>query len=161
MLIREATHDDFKFLWPIFHSVVSKGETYVYSTETSFEQAYHIWMDRPLKTYVVEFNSEIVGTYYIKPNFSGLGSHICSCGYMVHEEYRNQGIASEMCNHSFDVAKQFGFSAMQFNFVVSSNVASIALWKKMGFSIVGTVPNAYQHSVKGLVDVYIMHRLLD
>ena len=158
--IRSANKEDFEFIWPIFHSVVSKGETYVYDPDTNMEQAYTIWMERPRKTFVVELNSKIVATYYIKSNYSGLGNHICSCGYMVMEEFRNQGLAIEMCKHSINSAIQMGYEAMQFNFVVSTNNASIRLWKKMGFNIVGTIPNAYNHQIKGKVDIFIMYKSL-
>ena len=160
LTIRLAKNEDFDFIWPIFHSVVSKGETYVYHPDTNLDQAFSIWMERPLQTYVVEIKQEIVATYYIKSNYTGLGRHVCSCGYMVKEDFRNQGIAFEMSKHSMDAARKLGFKAMQFNFVVSTNTASIRLWKKMGFEIVGTVPNAFNHSINGLVDVHIMYQSL-
>ncbi len=158
--IQVATKKDFKQIWPIFNSIVSKGETYVYSPQTSYDEAYDIWMKRPLQTFVALKESSIVGTYYIKPNYSGLGNHICSCGYMVATNYRQQGIATAMCTHSFKQAKQLNFDAMQYNYVVSTNKASISLWKKMGFNIVGTVPNAFNHSLHGKIDTHIMYKIL-
>ena len=53
-----------------------------------------------------------------------------------------------------------GFHAMQFNMVVSTNESAVALWKKFGFSIVGTLPRAFRHRKLGLVDAYVMHRFL-
>lgn len=160
-IIRNADPEDFEEIWPIFQSVIEKGETYVYAPSTTYQQAFDIWMKRPLRTFVAEIDKTIVATYYIKPNYTGLGAHICSCGYMVHKAFRNQGIATQMCQHSLVTAKQLGFDAMQFNFVVSTNKASISLWKKMGFCIVGTIPNAYQHQHLGKVDIYIMYRGLE
>jgi ribosomal protein S18 acetylase RimI-like enzyme len=50
---------------------------------------------------------------------------------------------------------------MQFNFVVSSNTAAVALWQRLGFAIVGTLPGAFRHRTLGCVDAYVMYRALD
>jgi L-amino acid N-acyltransferase YncA len=49
---------------------------------------------------------------------------------------------------------------MQFNFVVSTNATAVRLWQKCGFAIVGTLPKAFAHKEKGLVDVYVMYQWL-
>jgi ribosomal protein S18 acetylase RimI-like enzyme len=65
-----------------------------------------------------------------------------------------------MCEHSLEEARRLGFCAMQFNIVVSTNAAAIFLWKKHGFSIVGTLPKVFRHATQGLVDALVMHRFL-
>jgi len=57
-------------------------------------------------------------------------------------------------------ARCAGFTAMQFNFVVSSNTTAVRLWQRHGFQIVGQVPGAFRHAVHGHTDVYVMHREL-
>ena len=161
MIISEALDDDFDEIWVIFKSVIRLGTSYVYSPLTSKEQAFDIWMKRPLKTFAVRNdNSEMLGTYYIKENRPDLGSHICRCGYMVSPEQRRQGIGEQMCQHSLEQAKLMGFRGIQLGYVVSTNTASVNLWLKMGFKQVGTVPNAFQHSTLGDVDVFIMYKSL-
>jgi len=160
-MIREATNQEFDDVWGIFQSVVKTGTSYVYSPHTTKEEAYRIWMTLPQKTYVMLGDQgTIAGTYYIKPNRPDLGSHICRCGYMVHPDLRRQGIGEAMCQHSLWMAPQLGFRGMQLSYVVSTNTASVALWKKMGFKQVGRVPNAYQHAEFGDVDVLIMYQSL-
>ena len=160
MQIRKASSDDFDTIWPIFHTIVAAGTTYPYAPETSREQARHIWMQAPRATYLLEENGQTLGTYYIKPNQPGLGSHICNCGYMVAPEARGRGLGTRLCLHSLNTAAELGFSAMQFNLVVSTNTVAVRLWKKLGFSHVGTVPKAFNHTEHGLVDAYIMYRQL-
>ena len=63
--------------------------------------------------------------------------------------------------HCLREAVRAGYRAMQFNFVVSTNTAAVALWQKLGFAIVGTLPKAFRHSQPGHVDAYVMHRFLD
>ena len=57
-------------------------------------------------------------------------------------------------------AKELGFLAMQFNFVVSTNVRAIKLWRSLGFETVGRLPNGFRHPKEGLVDALVMYRSL-
>lgn len=160
MIIREARADDFENIWPIFHEIASAGETYGYERDTSKEQARHLWMDYPRKTYVVEEGGEILGTYFIKTNHEGPGAHVCNCGYMVSSNARGKGLATSMCEHSQEQALVLGYKAMQFNFVASSNEGAVRLWNKLGFEIVGTLPKAFEHPNLGLVDAHVMFKWL-
>lgn len=160
MDIREATENDFENIWPIFHEIVSAGETYAYSQDTTKEQAFNIWIKTPRKTFVAEENGNILGTYYLKTNQAGPGSHVCNCGYMVSTQARGKGLATSMCNHSQEIAKKLDYKAMQFNFVASTNEGAVRLWKKLGFETVGTLPRAFNHPTKGHVDALVMYKWL-
>lgn len=154
------TRSDFEAFWPTFRDIVTARETYAFDPSMSFEAAYELWCITPLKTFAVELDGEVAGSYYIKPNGMGPADHICNCGYMVGEAARGKGLARRMCEHSQAVAVELGFRAMQFNAVVSTNEAAVALWKKLGFEIVGVIPEAYRHARLGYVDSYIMHKTL-
>lgn len=158
MKIRKAENSDFKQIWTILHETFLKGDTYSFSPDTSQEEAFHLWMDTPLATYVAIENEQIVGTYFIKANQPGLGAHVCNAGYVISTDARGKGLGRLMCEHSLKVARIYGFKAMQYNFVVSTNQVAVELWEKCGFKIVGTLPNAYNHQKKGLVDVYVMYQ---
>ncbi len=158
--IRKAEESDFDAIWRIFHEVVRRGDTYTYDPETTREQAHSIWMSSGHTTYVACVDDRVVGTYILKANQPGLGSHVANAGYMVGADGRGQGLGRAMCEHSLAEARRMGFLAMQFNMVVSTNESAVALWKKLGFSIVGTLPQAYRHRELGLVDAYVMHRFL-
>ena len=158
--IREAIDNDFDNIWTIFHSVVKKGDTYAFSPETTKEEAYDIWMKKPVATYAAASEGNISGTYFIKENQPGLGAHVCNSGFMVHPERQGQGIGKAMGEHAMIEAVRLGFNAMQFNCVVSTNTRAVELWKKLGFDIAGTLPKAFQHRQLGLVDAYVMYKLL-
>ena len=160
MKIREASENDFDKIWPIFHEIVSVGETYAYSQDTPKEQALNIWLKTPRKTFVFEENGNILGTYYLKTNQAGPGSHVCNCGYMVSSQARGKGLATAMCKHSQEVAKELGYKAMQFNFVASSNEGAVRLWARLGFEAVGKLPKAFNHPSKGYVDALVMYKWL-
>lgn len=79
---------------------------------------------------------------------------------MVSPSARGKGLATAMCEHSQQVAKELGYRAMQFNFVVSTNVGAIKLWKKLGFNIVGQLPKSFKHPSQGFVDALVMYKWL-
>ncbi|HEX8594404.1 MAG TPA: GNAT family N-acetyltransferase [Pseudomonas sp.] len=158
--IRSMTGEDFDAFWPTFHAVISARETYAYDPDLTREEARRLWLELPLRTFIAEENGELLGSYYLKANASGPGSHVCNCGYMVTESARGRGVARLMCEHSQGVAAESGFLAMQFNSVVSSNEVAVALWQKLGFDVVGRLPRAYRHARLGLVDCLVMFKWL-
>lgn len=159
--IRPATEADWPGIWAIFRDVISQGDTYTYAPDMSEEQAKNIWILDGCHPYVVTHGDAIVGTFTIRSNKPGFGNHIANAGFMVQKENRGRGIAQAMCQTALKEAKKLGYTAMQFNFVVSTNVAAVQLYQKMGFKIIGTVPKAFRHAKLGLTDVHIMHRFLD
>ncbi|ENM5895669.1 GNAT family N-acetyltransferase [Vibrio mimicus] len=159
-MIREISKSDFESFWPTFFTVIQAQETYAFDPDMTLEDAFTLWCEIPLKTYVFVENEVVLGSYYIKANAMGPSSHICNCGYMVSSEARGKGIARKMCEHSQQIGIQLGFDAMQFNSVVSTNRVAVMLWEKLGFSIIGTIPKAYKHAQFGLVDSYIMYKWL-
>jgi ribosomal protein S18 acetylase RimI-like enzyme len=149
-------------VWPINELVFRAGETYAYSPEITEQEAHKIWIEMPQETYVATAgDGEILGTYYIKPNQPGLGAHVCNCGYIVSESARGQGVASRMCEHSQQVAVELGFRAMQYNLVVSTNEGAIRLWKKLGFEVIGILPEAFKSRSAGYVDALVMYKVLN
>ena len=159
MLIRPFEQRDWECVWHIIEPVFCAGETYAFSPNITKQEAYKVWIDTPVMTFVAE-NKEIVGTYYLKPNQPALGSHVCNCGYIVSEQARGQGVASTMCQHSQQEAVAQGFQAMQFNLVVSTNKVAVATWQKQGFEIVGILPKAFKHAQLGFVDAFVMYKQL-
>ncbi len=160
IIIRKAEPRDFDDIWEIFHAVVSRGDTYTFDPATTKEEARAIWMSPQAWTYVATSDGTVVGTYFMRRNQPGLGSHVVNAGYMVKQDAQGRGIGRAMCEHSLQEARELGFVAMQYNIVVSTNESAVALWKKMGFEIVGTLPKAFRHLELGLVDAYVMYRFL-
>lgn len=159
--IRSYKPEDWSQLWPLLHFTFAAGDTYAFAPESTEAEIHRVWVEVPTATYVATAaDGRIVGTYKLQPNQPGLGSHVSNCGYVVAPQARGQGIASAMCSHSQAEALRLGFKAMQFNFVVSTNEVAVSLWRKHGFSIVGTLPGAFQHRVHGYVDAYVMFKTL-
>jgi L-amino acid N-acyltransferase YncA len=126
----------------------------------SREQALTYWFRSNTHTYVAEKDGRVVGTYILRPNQLGPGSHVANAAFMVASDAQGSGVGRAMAEHCLSEARRMGFRAMQFNFVVSTNTAAIHLWKQLGFKIVGTLPGAFRHPEKGFVDVCVMYRSL-
>ncbi|PYJ19989.1 MAG: GNAT family N-acetyltransferase [Verrucomicrobia bacterium] len=160
MQIRPGTNADHDAIWNIFHEIVVAGDTYAFDPNMSREEALAYWFRDDTHTYVAEKNGGIVGTYILRPNQSGPGSHVANAAFMVASDAQSSGVGRRMAEHCLSEARRMGFRAMQFNFVVSTNTAAIHLWKQLGFKIVGALPGAFRHPEKGYVDVYVMFRSL-
>jgi GNAT superfamily N-acetyltransferase len=158
LTIRPATANDHDALWLIIEPVIQRGDTYMYAPDSSRAQMLATWFTEGKHPYVAEWDDEVAGTFFIVANQPGLGSHVANAGYMVHPDFRGRGIARSMCLFSLEEARRLGFRAMQFNAVVSTNVVAIQLWERCGFTIIGTVPKAYQHQTLGLVDTHVMYQ---
>ena len=117
-------------------------------------------MEQPHKTFVCVEQQHIFGTYYLKPNNPGQGSHVCNCGYMVSPNARGKGLGTLMCEHSQKAAKELDYKAMQFNLVVVSNEQAIRLWTRLGFETVGSITKAFLHPKLGYVDALLMYKWL-
>jgi len=181
MKIRPATEADRDAIWNIFHEVVAAGDTYALDPNISRDDALAYWFAPGTRTYVAEENAvgdgvavpgkptasptitrtrQILGTYILRPNQSGGGSHVANAGFMVSASARGLGIGRAMAEHCLSEARRLGFRAMQFNYVIATNTAAIRLWQDLGFEIVGRLASAFRHPDKGYVDVYVMYRSL-
>jgi ribosomal protein S18 acetylase RimI-like enzyme len=158
--IRDATNRDGDAIWAILEPMIRRGETYTLPRDMTRHQALEFWFAPESEIFVWEEDGFVLGTYFLRANQRGGGSHVANCGYVTATAAQGQGIARAMCLHSLERAKKRGFRAMQFNFVVSTNTRAVELWKRLGFEIVGRLPGAFRHPELGFVDVYVMYRPL-
>ena len=161
LTIRRYQETDWPLIWPLLHATFQTGDTYAYAPDSTEAEIHTAWVELPMATSVAcAPDGRVLGTYVLKLNQPGLGSHVCNCGYVVAPEAQGQGIASAMCEHSQREAVAMGFLAMQFNLVVSTNERAVRLWQRLGFAVVGTLPRAFRHQRLGLVDALVMYKEL-
>jgi ribosomal protein S18 acetylase RimI-like enzyme len=160
MDIRACDDNDADAIWRILQPTLRSGETYALPRDMSRDEALGYWLAPTHRVFVAAIDGSVIGTYYLKANQGGGGRHIANCGYMTDTQAQGRGVARAMCEHSLGLARDLGYRAMQFNFVVSSNERAIALWKSFGFSVIGAIPAAFEHPRLGFVDAYVMHRSL-
>ena len=160
MNIRRAVAQDTDAIWRILEPVVRGGETYTLPQDMPREEVLAYWHAPGHDVFVAEDAGELLGTYFLCANQRGGGSHVANCGYITAAGAEGRGVGRTMCVHSLDQARERGFKAMQFNFVVSANERAVHLWQSLGFEIVGRLPVAFQHPVLGFVDALVMYRTL-
>ncbi|MFJ4830660.1 GNAT family N-acetyltransferase [Streptomyces sp. NPDC088747] len=160
MLIREAVADDWPRIWPFWHRIVAAGETYTWDPDTSDEAARALWMTPGKRVYVAEDAAgAVVGSAFVTPNYGGPADRIANAGFMVDPDRGGRGIGRALAEHVLAAARADGYRGMVFNAVVATNPA-VGLWTSLGFTVLGTVPDAYEHPRHGRVGLHIMYRAL-
>ena len=160
ILIRFATSDDEAAVLRIAREVVEDGTTYVFAPDTKDDVLRAYWLGAYAWNFVAQSGGEVAGCYVLRANHAGRGAHVANASYAVASRHWGGGVGRAMAEHSLEQARSAGFAAIQFNLVVSTNERAVALWKALGFSIVGTLPKVFQHKHLGPVDAYVMHRFL-
>lgn len=158
--IRLFEEPDKEPLWRIINSVISGGETYVFEPDSSREKMLNYWLAKEKRVYVACLGNELMATFTIKPNMPDRGSHVANASYMVDPLHSGKGVGELIGMYSLEEAKRLGYQAMQFNIVIKSNERAVNLWKRIGFEIIGEVPNAFNHPRFGMTNAYIMYKAL-
>jgi RimJ/RimL family protein N-acetyltransferase len=161
MQIRPATCSaDGDAIWAMLEPTIRAAETYTLPADMARDEALAYWFAPQHEVFAAIDEAQVLGTYFLQPNQQGCGSHVANCGYITTPWATGRGVARAMCAHSLDRARERGFRAMQFNFVVSTNQRAVALWQSFGFEIVGRLPGAFRHPTQGFVDALVMYRSL-
>lgn len=159
MIIRDAAPDDWPRIWPFFHEIVAAGDTFAYPLDLTYEQGRDLWMlEAPKRTTVaVDEVGTILGSATMYANRGGNGDHVASASYMVDPKQAGRGVGRALVEDSLSWARAQGFRGMQFNAVVETNVYAVKLYQKLGFEIIGTVPEAFNHPTTGYVGLHVMY----
>ncbi len=169
MEIREARADDWVQIWPFLRDIVAAGDTYTWDRDVTQSRARELWMSTPPARTVVAVDRDIdgdidgdtvLGTAKMGPNHMGPAAHIANASFMVHPAHGGRGVGRALGRHVLDLARADGYRAMQFNAVVETNTRAVALWRSLGFDIVATLPEGFEHATKGFVGLHIMYRTL-
>lgn len=174
MYIRKALETDFPNMLPIFHEIIQGGDTYDFEETASEKDAFEYWFGKGVTSFVMvgepsdgqnatadnESRGKILGFYKIIQNHRGRGSHVANASFMVSRETRGKGIGRKMGEDCIQVAREMGFRAIQFNFVISTNEPAMKLWKSLGFRELCRLPGAFNHKKLGFVDAVIFYQEL-
>jgi L-amino acid N-acyltransferase YncA len=158
--IRAASPADWPAIWAVFGPIVAAGETYTVPRDATGEEAAALWMDPAATVYVAELDGQVVGSAKLRPNFLGPAAHVANASFIVDAAYAGRGIGRALGEHVLAAARAQGYRAMQFNAVVETNTGAVALWRSLGFEILATVPEAFDHPAHGPVGLHVMHRAL-
>lgn len=162
LVLREMTDRDWPAVWGLLEPVMRAGETYCWPRDVTADQARPRWIEPPpARTYVAALpDGTVVGTAQLHPNQDAAGSHVANAGFVTSSSSGVRGVGRRLGEHVVAEAARQGYRAMQFDAVVETNTRAVALWRSLGFEVVGTVPEAFDHPADGLVGLHVMHRRL-
>jgi GNAT superfamily N-acetyltransferase len=162
MRIREATGDDWPVIWPLVREVAAAGESFTLPRDIDETDARATWMlDPPERTVVaIEEDGTFLGTAKMNRNHRGPASHIASASFMVDPASAGRGVGRALGEYVIAWARDAGYRAIQFNSVVETNTRAVALWRSLGFEVMTTLPEAFQHPDHGYVGLHVMWRAL-
>jgi len=146
VIIREATDEDWAGIYLFFAAIVAAGCTYAYPEHLSLEEARPLWMEQPPGRTVVAVEGDVVlGSAKMGPNRPGRGSHVATASFMVDPQQVGRGVGRALGEEVLAWARSAGYPSMQFNAVVETNAGAVHLWQSLGFEILTTVPEAFDH----------------
>ncbi len=160
--VREATAADLPRFIPIFRAIVAAGETYAYPENLSDAGIGGLWLEKPPGRCVVAVDTDgtVLGSAKMGPNRPGRGAHVATASFMVASAAQGQGIGRRLGEEALRWARGQGYAGMQFNRVVETNQAAVQLWQSLGFAVMTTIPEAFEHSTLGRVGLHVMYQAL-
>lgn len=154
----ERDHDD---LWRIFSEVIATEDTYAMDSRTTREEALAYWTANAGPWFVAELGGEIVGATMIHPNQPGLGSHVANAAFIVKKGARHHHVGRALVERAMAEAASREYRAMQFDLVVETNTDALALYRDLGFEIIGRQPEAFHWRRERYVDALLLYRFLN
>lgn len=87
---------------------------------------------------------EVLGLYILHPNNIGRCGHIGNTSYAVRSDRRGLHIGEQLVKDSLTVGARLGFRILQFNAVVATNIHALHLYKRLGFTQLGRIPQGFR-----------------
>lgn len=143
MNIRAYTKNDLPDLIRIWNEVVEEGIAFPQEEPLNMESGAAFFASQSF-TGVAEENGRIFGLFILHPNNIGRCGHILNASYAVSKESRGKHIGEQLVLKSLSKGKELGFSVLQFNAVVESNIHARHLYERLGFIQLGTIPDGFR-----------------
>jgi GNAT superfamily N-acetyltransferase len=157
--IRTYEDRDWPQVWQIIQPIIRQADTFCYEPRQTEDEAHDMWVVPSPGHVVVAVNDDdaVVGTSNMYRNRPGPGSHIASGNFMVAQNARGLGVGRALGEYLLDWARGARFAGVQFNAVAASNTPALKLYENLGFTIIGTVPGAFDHPTLGRVGLHVMY----
>ena len=142
--IREYRSQDMEEAMNIWNEVIREGKAFPQLDELTGLTADEFFKEQSY-TGIAEDDEtgEVVGLYILHPNNVGRCGHICNTSYAVKSGKRGLHIGEKLVKDSLSVGARLGFRILQFNAVVASNIHALHLYKRLGFTQLGRIPQGF------------------
>ena len=159
--IRKFEEKDLPDAVAIWNQVVEDGVAFPQTEGLKLESGRTFFMEQSYTGIAVsQETGNPVGLYILHPNNVGRCGHICNASYAVDKNLRGHHIGEQLVQHCIDMAEQLGFRILQFNAVVRSNRAALALYRKLGFVQLGIIPGGFRLNDGSYEDIIPHYYLL-
>lgn len=128
----------------VWNEVVEGGIAFPQENVMDEREADEFFSSQSYTALAIDENGEVTGLYILHPNNVGRCGHICNASYAVRSDMRGKHIGEALVSDCIKKAAEIGFGILQFNAVVATNKAALALYKKFGFVQLGTIPNGFR-----------------
>jgi L-amino acid N-acyltransferase YncA len=159
-----AGNRDWPALARLYDRIIAEGTSYPHEHPLTGGEFQDYWVtgkrtivayERPRPT-----AGDMLGAFYLKPNWPGRAQHVANAGFIVAPEWRNRGLGWLLGTVMLGYAESLGYRSVIFNLVFSENHTARQLWSKLGFQVVGTIPQAVRKNDATYQDAIIMFRPL-
>ena len=142
--VREYRSQDMDEAMDIWNEVIREGIAFPQLDELTGQTADEFFREQSY-TGIAEDDEtgEVVGLYILHPNNVGRCGHICNTSYAVKSGKRGLHIGEKLVKDSLSVGARLGFRILQFNAVVASNIHALHLYKRLGFTQLGRIPQGF------------------
>lgn len=140
--VERYTPDDLPALTAVWNEVVREGVAFPQLEELTPETSGEFFAAQDF-TAVAKDGGEVLGLYILHPNNVGRCGHQANASYAVASAARGRRIGEALVRHSLATAAELGYRLLIFNAVVASNTRAIALYERLGFRRIGTVPGGF------------------
>lgn len=142
--IRKYRAQDMEEAMNIWNEVVREGIAFPQLEELTRETADEFFSEQSYTGIAEDGETgEVVGLYILHPNNVGRCGHICNTSYAVKSGKRGLHIGEQLVKDSLLVGARLGFRILQFNAVVASNIHALHLYKRLGFTQLGRIPQGF------------------
>lgn len=143
MNVRAYGPGDLSAMIAIWNEVVEEGVAFPQTEPLDADSGAAFFAEQ---TYcgVADDGGTVVGLYILHPNNIGRCGHIANASYAVSGECRGKHIGEALVKDCLANAKRLGFTIMQFNAVVESNVHARHLYERLGFVPLGVIPKGFR-----------------
>lgn len=158
--VRAYTAQDVPEMVRIWNEVVEDGVAFPQEELLDGQSGAEFFAAQTYNAVAADEAGTILGLYILHPNNVGRCGHICNASYAVERSARGLHIGEKLVSDCLAQGRAHGFSILQFNAVVASNLHARHLYERLGFQQLGVIPGGFRMKDGHFEDICPYYHLL-